>query len=142
VGHSYPNPIGFDGLLEAYCPPYFASMDAAVDAAIAGPASGKPEVPHSTSDRQPSAYLMADSEFREDMVAPSAAGIACTKAVCNYIFNTYGRFPATVDAMHLMCVMQAHHLDLDYYARFFHAGACGPTHMAHMQRWHTTPGDP
>ena len=25
------NPVGLDGVFEAYCPPYFPSMDAAVD---------------------------------------------------------------------------------------------------------------
>lgn len=36
----------------------------------------------------------------------SPEGIACTKAVCNYIFDTYGRFPGAVDAMHLMWFLQ------------------------------------
>src|SRR6266851_5410036 len=53
---------------------------------------------------------------------------ATDEAICNYILETYGRFPGTVDAMHLMWFMQAHHLDTDYYDRFFRPGACGPTH--------------
>jgi hypothetical protein len=40
----------------------------------------------------------------------------------NYIHQTYGRFPGTVDAMHLTRLMQAHHLDTDYYDRFFRPG--------------------
>jgi hypothetical protein len=39
--------------------------------------------------------------------------------VRKYIHQTYDRFPDTVDAMHLMWLMQAHHLDTDYYDRFF-----------------------
>jgi len=35
-----------------------------------------------------------------------------------------------------MWFMQAHHLDLDYYDRFFQPGACGRTHVAHMDVWH------
>jgi hypothetical protein len=50
--------------------------------------------------------------------------------------RTYGRFLATVDAMHLMWVMQAHHLDTDYYDRFFRRGAYGSTHAAHIATWH------
>jgi hypothetical protein len=66
----------------------------------------------------------------------SDEGIACTKAVCNYIYQTYGRFPGGVDAMHLMWFMQAHHLDTDYYDKFFRPGVYGETHAAHVATWH------
>jgi hypothetical protein len=36
---------------------------------------------------------------------------------CNYILDTYGRFPGSTDAMHLMWFMQAHHIDTDYHDR-------------------------
>jgi hypothetical protein len=108
-------------------------MDAAVDAAISrlsaatdGAAKPPGQVPH----------RMSDAEHRAGILEISDEGIACTKAICNYIHETYGRFPGTVDAMHLMWFMQAHHLDLAFYDRFFHAGAYGPTHAAHMARWH------
>ena len=45
-------------------------------------------------------------------------------------------FPARTDAMHLMWVMQAHHIDTDYYDRFFGSDAYGPQHAAHMATWH------
>jgi hypothetical protein len=35
-----------------------------------------------------------------------------------------------------MWVMQAHHIDADYYDRFFGPGAYGPAHAAHMATWH------
>ena len=38
--------------------------------------------------------------------------------------------------MHLMWVMQAHHIDPDYYGKYFHSGACSHTHFTHMERWH------
>jgi hypothetical protein len=38
--------------------------------------------------------------------------------------------------MHLMWMMQAHHIDTDYYDRFFGPGAYGPAHVAHMATWH------
>ena len=44
----------------------------------------------------------------EPVVEISDEGLACTKAVCAYVHDTYGRFPATVDTMHLMWLMQAH----------------------------------
>lgn len=79
---------------------------------------------------------MPEAEFRRDLVEISDDGIACTKAVCNYVYETYGRFPASLDIMHMMWLMQAHHLDLDYYSRFFHPAACGRSHWAHMATSH------
>jgi len=126
---AYANPVGLDGVLEGFCPPYFPNMDAAVDAALVRISHGR------ASESQP--YTMPQAEYRDAIPrAPSDAGLACTKAVCRYIHETYGRFPASVDTMHLMWFMQAHHLDPDYYRKFFHSGALGPTHVAHMAAWH------
>jgi hypothetical protein len=51
--------------------------------------------------RQPAdvPYLMFEEEHRSGAVEISEDGIACTKAICNYIYETYGRFPAGLDAM-------------------------------------------
>ena len=131
------NPVGLDGFFEAYCPPYFPSMDAAVDAVLTPMlrTGSAPVEPVQPTGRVP--YLISDAEHRDAVVAISEEGIACTKAVCNYIHQTYGRFPGNVDAMHLMWFMQAHHLDTDYHDRFFRPGAYGATHAAHMARWHS-----
>jgi hypothetical protein len=59
----------------------------------------------------------ADDQFGSPF-AVSDEGIACTKTICNYVYETYGRFPGGSDAMHLMWVMQVHHLDTDFYDRF------------------------
>ena len=122
-----PNPIGLDGILEAYCPPYFPSMDAAVEAFLA---------PKPARSADPMPYLMAEAQHRASTVKVSEEGIACTKAVCNYIFKTYGRFPGSTDAVHLMWLIQAHHIDRDFYDRHFRAGAYGATHASHMATWH------
>jgi hypothetical protein len=119
-------------VFQAYCPPYFASMDAAVEAVLRPYARNARATDASTV----SSYLMSDAEHRRSTVSVSEEGIACTKAVCNYIHETYGRFPGSLDAMHLMWVFQAHHLDTDFYDRFFRPGAYGPTHAAHMTTWH------
>jgi hypothetical protein len=122
-GSGFGNPIGLDGVFEASCPPYYPTMDAAVDALF------------SRTQREPTApvpHRISDEEHRAGTVRVSAEGRACTKAVCNYIYDTYGRFPGTIDAMHLMWVMQAHHIDTDYYDRFFRPGAYGSTHAVHI----------
>ena len=125
------NPVGLDGIFQAYCPPYFPSMDAAVDAVLM-------PLLRANADAAPveSAFLMSDAEHRRGTVAVSEEGIACTKAVCNYIHETYGRFPGNLDAMHLMWFFQAHHIDTEFYDRFFRPGAYGPTHSAHLATWH------
>lgn len=126
-GSGFGNPIGLDGVSEASCPPYYATMDAAVEAVLSpAPREATAPVPH----------RMGDEEHRAGTIRVSPEGLACTKAVCNYIYDTYGRFPGATDAMHLMWVMQAHHIDTDYYDRFFGGDAYGPTHAAHMATWH------
>ena len=130
------NPIGLDGVFEAYCPPYFSSMDAAVDAVLAPLLRVRSTPATPGQPRGPVPYLISDAEHCAGAVEISEEGIACTKAVCNYIYDTYGRFPGTVDAMHLMWMMQVHHLDTDYYDRFYRPGAYGATHAAHMAAWH------
>jgi hypothetical protein len=92
----------------------------------AEPDQPRPQVPHP----------IPGAEHRDGAVEISEEGIACTKAVCNYIHETYGRFPGGVDAMHLMWLFQAHHLDLEYYDRFIRPGAYGPTHANHLATWH------
>ena len=124
------NPIGLDGVLQACCPPYYPNMDAAVDAVLASASRNI----SGSSGAVP--YLMSEVEHRAGTVKVSDEGIACTKAICNYIFETYGRFPGGIDAMHLMWFMQVHHIDTDYYDRFFSPGAYGPSHAHHMATWH------
>jgi hypothetical protein len=122
------NPVGLYGVFEASSPPYHASMDEAVDAVLAPP--------RGSSEAGPVPYRMSEAEHRAGTVRVSAEGLACTKAICNYIHDTYGRFPGSTDAMHLMWAIQAHHIDTDYYDRFFGPDAYGPGHAAHMANWH------
>jgi hypothetical protein len=56
------------------------------------------------------------------------------------LFMPYGKFPGTVDAMHLPWFMQVHHLDLAFYDAMFVPGAYGLTHREHMARWHGQEG--
>jgi hypothetical protein len=128
------NPVGLDGVFQAYCPPYFPNMDAAVEAALASYSRDGRGMPAQAAAPMP--YLMSVEEQRRRTLEISEEGIACTKAICNYVYETYGRFPGSLDAMHLMWFMQAHHIDTDFYDSFFRKGAYGPTHAAHMRTWH------
>jgi hypothetical protein len=62
---------------------------------------------------------------------PSAAGFHTAELFFTDDSGVY--LFATRDAGALV---QAHHLDLDFYDRFFKPGAYLRTHAEHMQRWH------
>jgi hypothetical protein len=64
---------------------------------------------------------------------------ACVALQSQYVLDTFGRFPGTVPTVFIMNYVQAHHLDLDFYDRFFKPGAYLRTHAEHMQRWHVQP---
>jgi hypothetical protein len=53
---------------------------------------------------------------------------ACVATQAQYVFDTFGKFPGTVPSVFIMNYVQAHHLDLDFYDRFFNlAPTCAPT---------------
>lgn len=117
---SQHNPVGLDGVLEALCPPYVSSMDEAVDRMVA-----EKYGPHGIFT-DPTliarAYRNAsDAETYlklENRHPPEA--IRYAKDICNYIYETYGRFPAHIDAFYMPGFwVQVHHLELEYYERFF-----------------------
>ena len=98
------NPVGVDGVFQACCPPLFPSMDAAVDTVLASLSRQHSASAAASQSAGPVPYLISDAEHREGTVEISDEGIACTKAICSYIHETYGRFPGTADAMHLIVV--------------------------------------
>jgi hypothetical protein len=53
-----------------------------------------------------------------------------------YMFDVFGKFPATVPSVFVLMYLQAHHLDLDFYDAKFEAGAYLDTHREHFERWH------
>jgi hypothetical protein len=129
----FPNPVGLDGIFEAFCPPYYKDMDAAVEAAIAGMGEKLDDwekrgmvLPHTVSNE----------EFEKAVPGVSDEGIECVKDICRYIYEEYGKFPAHNDTMHLLYFIQAHHLDTDFYDKYFKEGAYLDTHKNHFDMWH------
>ncbi|MGH2754869.1 MAG: hypothetical protein ACRDLB_10605, partial [Actinomycetota bacterium] len=53
-----------------------------------------------------------------------------------YMFDAFGKFPATVPSIFSLMYLQAHHLDLEFYDHHFAAGGYLQTHAEHMERWH------
>lgn len=129
------NPVGKDGVLEGHCPPYFNNMTEAIDDLLHhkyGPGGLYKDPKYFQQIFKPGMaerFLQEVPHYSEDVVE-------CVKDICNYIYDTYGRFPAHVDAMHVPGVwVQAHHLDLKYYDEFYEGGY-SETQRDHQQVWH------
>jgi hypothetical protein len=128
-----PNPVGLDGHLEGHCPPYFESMDEAVDDFLAIRYGDNgillPEYQGPTPLKN---WALVASKAKK----LSQEAIQATKDFCNYVYDTYGRFPALIDTVQLPIVITVHHLDLDFYREFFPSEAISETMWRHMSTWH------
>jgi hypothetical protein len=128
----YPNPTGLEGLMEGYCPPHYSNMRAAVDAVCerkfgpGGPFHPDTPGPWKDSSKVRSAAQAHDERFRE-----------CVATQAQYVYDTFGKFPGTVPSMFLIMYLQAHHIDLEFYDKFYKSGAYLKTHAEHMARWHS-----
>ncbi len=125
-------PVGLPGIFEGALPPFHASMDDAVESVIArrfGPsgwftAAGRHRLPW--RDATPAGVVQR----------PSPEAVAATKLLCSYIWNAYGRFPATIDPFLMTVWYQAAHLDVEFYDRYYPPEAL-PAHIrSHMHDWH------
>ncbi len=127
----YPNPTGLEGVMEGYCPPHYPDMRAAVEAAAqrkfgpGGPFNSETPGPWKDSPRVRSAAKVHDEQFKE-----------CVALQAQYVYDTFGKFPGTVPSMFLIMYLQAHHIDLGFYDKFYKPGAYLSTHANHMRQWH------
>lgn len=108
-----PNPVGIDGVLEGLCPPYVASMEDAVDRLLREKqehAYGRPNLLGAAVGP-----ALAD-EFPANARTYSDTTIRYAKEICSYVYETYGRFPAHVDAFHVPGTwLQLCHVEEEYY---------------------------
>lgn len=44
---------------------------------------------------------------------------AAVAHIAQYVYDPFGKFPATVPSVYSLMYLQTHHLDLDYYDKFF-----------------------
>ena len=128
---SVPNPTGREGVFEAFCPPHHEDMRAAVEALSerkfggGGPHNGSTPGAWSESALIRSSAQVHDERFRE-----------CVAVQAQYVYDTFGKFPATVPSVMVLNYLQAHHLDLDFYDEKFRPGSYLHTHANHMEVWH------
>jgi hypothetical protein len=127
----YPNPTGLEGVMEGYCPPHHGDMRAAVEKICdrkfgpGGPFHPDTPGPWKDSAKVRSAAQVHSEEFRQ-----------CVALQAQYVFDTFGKFPGTVPSMFVIMILQAQHIDTEFYDGFYKAGAYLKTHAGHMARWH------
>jgi hypothetical protein len=106
-------------------------MRAAVDALCerkfgpGGPFNPETPGPWKDSSKIRSAALVHDERFRQ-----------CVALQAQYVYATFGKFPGTVPSIFLIMYLQAHHIDLKFYDKFYKEGAYLRTHAEHMEKWH------
>jgi hypothetical protein len=132
VGAGEELPVGLAGVFEGACPPFHPDMDAAVDFVL-DLRWGETGI-FSAPEKQQIPWR--SSEVAHAVPRPSDEAIEATKTLCRYIWNTYGRFPATIDPFLMTVWYQAAHLDVDFYDRYYPPEAL-PGHVrSHMHDWH------
>ncbi|MCW5623829.1 MAG: hypothetical protein KIT73_03820 [Burkholderiales bacterium] len=126
-----PEPVGLDGQFEPLVPPYVHDLREAAERFAArkfGPNGNySPTRPGPFRDN---AHVKANADRYSD------AFVTYLGSVAQDIHETYGRFPSTVSPVTIAAFTQAHHIDLEFYDRFYADGAYLRTHAAHDATWH------
>jgi len=129
--HGVPNPVGKDHLFEALCPPY-KTMNEAVDTILREKYG--PDGTLSEEKRKMGPYTQYPA-LKEKIESIPGEAIECAKSIANYVYETYGRFPANYDSMMIPISVQAHHVDTEFYEK--HINLPLPQAMrSHMKNWH------
>lgn len=133
------HPVGLaspegEPLIAAACPPHHKTMSDAVDAVVrskfgpGGVYTDKDAFTRIYKQDYGQRYLAEASEYEERV-------IDCARDICEYIITTHRRFPAHTDAIHVPGIwLQAHHVEGEYYDRYFNSGLT-KAHRRHTELW-------
>lgn len=120
-----PFPVGLERegqvLLQPFCPPYYASMAAAVRAVVDMKFSAAGVF---RSAGQGSAWTK-HNEVTSAVPPVSDAAIAAATACAEYLWDRYGRFPVYMPPYRTVLAFQACHLDTEFYDKFYRPEALG-----------------
>ncbi len=129
-GALLPHVTGLEGVFEGHTPPHFADMREAVMSVVdrkfgaGGPFNAATDGPYKKT------------EMIRAKAAPFGDGaIDCVATMAQYIYDRFGRFPATVPAIFTLMYLQAHKLDTGFYDTHFDKGAYLRTHAEHDTNW-------
>jgi hypothetical protein len=126
-----PNPVGIDQYFEGLCPPYCADMRAAVQK-FADLKFG----PNGAFDPERPGPYRENSRVKTRVERYSPEFIELMGEVTQYIYDNFGRFPATIPSFYMRAYAQAQHCEMEFYDRFFGADFYLDTHVNHMATWH------
>lgn len=116
---TYPLGLERNGtvLLRPFCPPYYESMKAAVLAFVEtkfGKAGTYREGMSQSAWRNP-------AQMAQQIPSPSSAAIDATIAYCEYVHQTYGRFPAYSAPFRTVIGFQVCRPDPEFYQKFYNS---------------------
>jgi hypothetical protein len=109
-------------LIRPFCPPYYHSMEEAVLAFVDykyAQGQGTLRDGGAATNWQDGAAVQAGIPRYSDRA------IAATIACCEYLYSRYGRIPATNGPFRTLMAYQAHHLDADFYRKFYRPEVVG-----------------
>jgi hypothetical protein len=122
-------------LIKPFCPPYYRNMEEAVLAFV----DYKYEQGKGTFRDGGAATGWRDGARVQAGIPPySDRTIAATIAYCEYVYERYGRFPANGGPFRTILAHQAHHLDPDFYDRFYRPETLGRIGREHPARRHSS----
>jgi hypothetical protein len=124
------NPVGHPEVWEGVCPPFVSSMEEAVHKLVTSKFG--PGGTYSNPSKRP----WMGQEGGPGIVPHDQRAIDAAISFCNYVYRTYGRFPAHVDAFRSVIAFQAHHIDVGFYDRFYPGESLPQAHREHLATWH------
>jgi hypothetical protein len=129
------HPLGLevDGevTVKPFCPPWYASMEEAVHAFV-----DRKYGEGGTFTDGRSGPWRDNAGVQAGMDHYSQQNIDAVVAYTEYVYGRYGRIPGNFNPLRSLMAYQAHHLDLEYYDRFYEPGAYHDLHREHFARWH------
>ena len=112
-------------LIKPYCPPYYSNMREAVQAFVDMKFCRQRGTYH--GGEKSSAWR--DAEGIQAGIPPySQQNIDAVTAYCEYVWETYGRFPVTSGPARTIMAYQAHHVDKEFYRQY-----CRPETIADVE---------
>jgi hypothetical protein len=106
-------------LVKPFCPPYYPTMADAVRAFVDYKLA---ENSGTLRDRAAHGAWRDGASIQGGIHDYSDETVAAVIAYCEYVYRRYGRFPASSGPFRTVLAYQAHHLDPDFYDRFYKPG--------------------
>ncbi|HEU5086970.1 MAG TPA: hypothetical protein VFT99_05975, partial [Roseiflexaceae bacterium] len=107
-------------LIKPFCPPYYRSMEEAVLAFVNYKCADGYGTQHDGGEHT----AWRDGRFVQGAIPRySDRTVAAAIAYCDYVYRRYGRFPSSSGPFRTVLLYQAHHLDSNFYERFYRSEA-------------------